>query len=95
VSIKSATQSDARFFKHNPNRSYRIRLADPAEIAIESKRKEPVPDGFRVYAIVRQLRPGVRSIAFMLAIAGDEPDTTDEKAKTLFEIATPTAATLH
>jgi hypothetical protein len=86
-----SSHNDAEWFASNPDRNYRIRLATSAEIAIESKRKEPVPTGFRVYAIVR------RSLdcAFMLAIAGDEPDTTDEKAKTLFEIATPTATTLH
>jgi hypothetical protein len=90
-------QDDAEWFASHPDRNYRIRLATPLEIEIESDGKEPVPDGFRVYAIIWQMRPGVRAHVYMLSNTGDQADATEEKAKTLFTIAATLddANTLH
>lgn len=84
--INRVTQGDAQFFKLNPNRSYRVRLADPAEIVeIQLREKRtPVPAEWCVYVAICKVAPRVRLRAFLLGRRNDYEDIDEEEAAALF-----------
>jgi hypothetical protein len=89
AAIKRLAKADTRFFEQNPGRRHRLRPAHPAEVSIGLKDRDPIPAGFIVYAVVRQLRPGIRAHALLLGVPGaDEPDANEAEARAIFAAAT-------
>jgi hypothetical protein len=53
--------ADRSFFEQHPDRSYRMRLATPNEVAVAELNGSPPPTGGQfVWMAVRQVAPGVR-----------------------------------
>ncbi|ORE94050.1 hypothetical protein ATO13_08251 [Stappia sp. 22II-S9-Z10] len=56
-------ETDRRFFRANPDAEFRVRLTGPAEIAeVEARTGQPmaVPEGCKIYTLVRAPHPTVR-----------------------------------
>jgi hypothetical protein len=61
-------QADVEFFKAFPHRSYRVRLATPAEIdALHQRGEAPPPLGYWWFTFVKQIAPGHRHKHFSRA----------------------------
>jgi hypothetical protein len=89
AAIEGLAEADTLFFEQNPGRRYRFRPAHPSEVSTGLKDRDPVPAGFMVYVVVRQLRPGIRVHALLLGRPGaDEPDASEAEAREIFEMAT-------
>ena len=61
--VDRITQADRRFFERFPHRKHRIRLASQAEIEQQALLEgEPpwVPQGYLLFAIIRNVSPGFR-----------------------------------
>jgi hypothetical protein len=89
AAIEHLSEVDTLFFKQNPGRRHRFRPAHPAEVSIGLKDRNSAPAGFMIYAVVRQLRPGIRAHALLLGLPGaDEPDANEAEARAIFAMAT-------
>jgi hypothetical protein len=91
--VDRITQADRRFFERRPGRQHRVRLAGQAEIAqqelFEGKPVDQLP-GCRIFAIVRNIAPGVRLRLFTLGVEGADTDLSETMARSIFEAcATP------
>ncbi len=88
--IDRVTDADLKYFERFPHRQHRVRIASQVEIAqlgiIEGK---PVllPDGCRVFTVVRNVAPGIRLRVFVLGIEGSDLD--EANARAIFEMAAP------
>src|SRR4051812_9141353 len=87
------TQADRLFFERRPDRSHRVRLASLSEIdqneLLEGK-PQAIPPECRIFAVVRNIAPGVRLRLFIFGLEGSETDLTETMARTIFEeSATP------
>ena len=85
--IDRITRADAMFFERFPRRNHRTRLAAPVEIEeheIATGKPLQLPRGFRLYAAVRQIEPGVRVRVFRPAPADRDCDVSEEFAAGLF-----------
>jgi len=65
AAIKADTEAaalDAAFFKQNPTRQYRARLATSEELAklTACNAMPPIPDGMQVWTCICQVAPGMR-----------------------------------
>jgi hypothetical protein len=93
--VDRITQADCCFFERHPGRQHRVRLAGQAEIAQhELFEGKPVdqPPGCRIFAIVRNIAPGVRMRLFTFGLEGAETDLSETMARSIFEeCATPYA----
>jgi hypothetical protein len=91
--VDRTTQADRRFFERRPGRQHRVRLAGQAEIAQQELFEgKPVdqPLGCRIFAIVRNIAPGVRLRLFTLGVEGADTDLSETMARSIFEeCATP------
>ena len=91
--VDRITQADRRFFERRPDRQHRVRLAGQAEIAQhELFEGKPVdqPLGCHIFAIVRNIAPGVRLRLFTLGLDDADTDLSETMARSIFEdCATP------
>jgi hypothetical protein len=86
--VERVTNADAKFFKRFPHRRYRFRLAGQVELEeqrILNANKGPVPDGFCLYAAIRQLEPGVRARTYSISNVGRDTDVSDDEARVIFD----------
>ena len=97
VAIERMAEADTLIFEQNKGRHHRLRPAHPAEASIGLKGRDPVPAGAVVYAVVRQLAPGVRASALLLGPPGaDKPDASKAEARAIFASASsPNQLTSH
>jgi hypothetical protein len=95
LAIRRTADGDMRWFIDHPERSYRVRLASPAEVEMQrrSMDMQPIPAGFRVFACIWQIEPHSRCTALCLGEATNDADgASEEKAATLFLLAASRAA---
>ena len=88
--IDRVTDADLKYFERFPHRQHRIRIASQVEIAqLEIIEGKPVllPDGCRVFTVVRNVAPGIRLRVFVLGIEGSDLD--EASARAIFEMAAP------
>lgn len=82
------TESDVRFFERRPDREYRIRLAAMVELeqntALEGADFLHTRPGYRWYAIIWQIAPGVRMRVFGQGEADQDVDVPDDFARALY-----------
>ncbi len=82
------TEGDARFFERRPDREYRVRLAALVELeqntALEGAEFILTRPGYRWYAVVRQIVPGVRMRVFAQGEADQDTDVPEEFARALY-----------
>jgi hypothetical protein len=86
--VDRVTQADAKFFERFPHRRHRVRLASDAEIGHrEILEGEPVwmPPGCRIFAVVRNIAPGVRLRMYIRGLEGSETDLDEATARAIFE----------
>jgi hypothetical protein len=86
--VDHVTQADAEFFERFPHRRHRVRLASDAEIGQhEILEGEPVwtPPGCRIFAVVRNIAPGVRLRLCIRGLEGSETDLDEATARAIFE----------
>ena len=84
------TQADRRFFERRPDRQHRIRLTSQAEIDQQAllDRKPPwIPQGFRLFTVVRNVAPGYRMRLFVRSPEGAETDLDESTCRQVFECA--------
>lgn len=85
-----AIEGDRRFFKHFPNRSYRVRLLSVAERtqieALQGGAPGLQSEHFAAFVVLKQLAPGVRlrGVVFGPAAAIGE-ELTEEEARSVWE----------
>lgn len=87
--VEQITRADRLFFERRPERQHRVRLAGPAEIE-ELGILEPmlaVPAGSRVFVAVRNVGPGLRFRAKLVAPEACETDLSEHQARAIFEMA--------
>ena len=81
---------DAAFFKANPTRNHRMRLATANEIAVfdSTDGTQAGADGFWWLVVVRQLAPGERAMTRIYAPLPPWPlaETSERLAQVVFEI---------
>jgi hypothetical protein len=91
--VDRMTQADRLFFERHPDRQHRLRLASRAEIGQQELLKGAVlwvPPDCRLFAIVRNVAPGIRLRLFTAGLEGSETDLDETTARTIFEAsATP------
>ena len=92
--VGRVTEGDARFFERRPDREYRVRLAAMVELeqntALEGADFIHTRPGYRWYAVVRQMVPGVRMRVFAQGEADQDTDVPEDFARTLYsEIVCP------
>lgn len=86
--VDRVTQADRRFFERFPNRRHRVRLASQAEIGQhELLEGQPIflPDGFRIFTVVRNIADGVRLRLYTRGLEGSETDLNEATALQIFE----------
>lgn len=95
--IERLADADTRFFEENPGRRYRLRPAQPVEIATGFRDRDPAPSGFTLYVVVRQLCPGLRAHAFLMGGPdAHKPEASEAEARDLFASASaPGQPTFH
>ena len=80
---------DAAFFKANPTRNHRMRLATANEIAVfdSAEGTQAGADGFWWLVVVRQLAPGERAMTRIYAPLPPWPlaETSERLAQVMFE----------
>jgi hypothetical protein len=81
-------RSDGRFFDRRPHRRYRIRRAHAAE-TIECESKAPE---LRFYAVIRNLRDGMRVRMFVVGPPSLDTDLNDSQIEFLLANMKPLAA---
>jgi hypothetical protein len=91
--VDRVTQADRRFFERRPDRKHRVRLSSQAEIEqfaiLVGQPVSPAP-GFRLFAIVRNIAPGLRLRLYTCAMEGAETDLLEATAAAIYEArATP------
>ena len=91
--LDCVSQSDRLFFELHPERKYRIRYADQAEIEFLKATGDPTPTGWWVYAAVCNVAPGVRTKVFLAAPEVRETNVSDDMARAVFEAYKPTGRT--
>lgn len=83
ASVSAASASDAAWFKANPRRSHRLRVALPGEFP-----PLPMPEGVRIVTAVRQLEPGMRlRVPFGLPACLPVEDVPEAECCAMFEMA--------
>jgi len=91
--VGRVTQADRLFFERFPHRMHRVRLASQAEIEQQEMLESAVlwnPPGCRVFAVVRNIAPGVRLRLMVRGLEGAETDLSEQMAAAIFEgSATP------
>jgi hypothetical protein len=91
--IDRVTHADRLFFERFPHRMHRVRLADQAEIGQQELLRGAVlwvPPDCRLFAIVRNIAPGVRLRLFTAGLENSETDLSEAYARQIFEAsATP------
>jgi hypothetical protein len=93
--VDQAIDSDRRFFRRRPDRSYRVPRAFPAEAHLNAlvyglTSPSALPHGLVVFVAVRQMR-GVRLRLLLLEKAGSEPDLFSEsKCREIWDLALAT-----
>ena len=91
--IDKVTQADRRFFERFSHRQHRVRLASLVEIEQQELlegSKLWVPPGCRIFAVVRNIAPGVRFRFMIRGVEGAETDLSEEMAAAIYEdSATP------
>jgi hypothetical protein len=91
--VDRVTQADRRFFERFPHRQHRVRIASRAEIEQQELLEGAVlwvPPVCRIFAIVRNIAPGVRLRLMIRGIEGAETDLSEEMSRAIFEgSATP------
>ena len=86
--VDRVTRADAKFFERFPHRRHRVRLASDAEIdQQEILEGEPVwmPQGCRIFAVVRNIAPGARLRLYIRGLEGSETDLDEATARAIFE----------
>ena len=84
------TQADSLFFERRPDRQHRIRLASQAEIdqqALLDGKPPWIPQGFRLFTVVRNVAPGYRMRLFVRSPEGAETDLDESTCRQVFECA--------
>jgi hypothetical protein len=91
--VDRVTQADRLFFERFPYRIHRVRLASPAEIEQQELLEGAAlwaPPPCRIFAVVRNIAPGVRLRLMVRGVEGAETDLTEEMASAIFrDSATP------
>jgi hypothetical protein len=88
--VDRVTQADRLFFERHPDRQHRVRLASRVEIGQQELLKGAVlwvPPDCRLFAIVRNIAPGVRLRLFTAAPEESETDLSEAIASAAFEAA--------
>jgi hypothetical protein len=86
--VDRVTPAEDKFFERFPNRRHRVRLASDAEIAHhEILEGEPMwmPPGRRIFAVVRNIAPGVRLRIYIRGLEGSEIDLDEATARAIVE----------
>jgi hypothetical protein len=94
LAVRRTADGDASWFQKHPDRSYRVRLASPAEITLKRQAMDmkPVPKGCRVFACIWRYDVHSRCTALVLSEVGNDADgASEEKAKALFLLAVSSA----
>jgi hypothetical protein len=91
--VDRVTQADRLFFERFPHRRHRVRLASKVEIE-QQELLEGVsiwsPPPCRIFAVVRNIAPGVRFHLMVRGVEGAETDLSEKIAAAIFEdSATP------
>ncbi len=76
IASERVAKSDRKFFERRPHRKVRLRRAFKEEIAVIP---EPLPDGFRWFAVVHHAAPGVRVRQFFAASSNIDADMLNEQ----------------
>ena len=91
--VDRITQADRKFFERRPDRQHRIRLASQAEIdqqTLLDGNPPWMPQGFRLFTVVRNVAPGYRLRLFVRNLEGSETDLSEAACREVFEwAATP------
>lgn len=91
--VDRITQADRAFFERFPHRQHRIRLKSQAEIdqlTLLDGKPPWIPQGFRLFTVVRNVAPGYRLRLFVLSPEGSETDLSEATCRAVFErAATP------
>lgn len=82
-------EADARFFARHTHRRHRLRLASQAELltSIECFGGPRPEKGWALYALVKQIEPGVRARGFVIRLAGLDTDISEELCAEFFNMA--------
>ena len=86
--VDRVTQADRLFFERFPHRMHRVRLASQAEIEQREILESAVlwnPPGCRIFAVVRNIAPGVRLRLMVRGLEGAETDLSEQMATAIFE----------
>jgi hypothetical protein len=81
--------SDRQFFERHPRRRYRVRDADPIEVALrELSTGEAImkPPGRKIFVVVSNIAPDVRMQFFVDGPETGGTDLTEAQARFVFEI---------
>ena len=81
-------EADRRFFERFFWRTHRIRRASQAEVATNAlldARWRHLPKGAAVFAVLKQVAPGVRMRLFLWGPPDNDTDATESEARELFE----------
>jgi hypothetical protein len=77
---------DRDWFATNPDRSYRLRPITAAELAFDTRRRPPDNSGLVAYAIVKQVRLGLRLCVYFISPPFHRVGNfSDVACETLFE----------
>jgi hypothetical protein len=77
--LDEVMKSDAKFFRRRPRRQLRLRRA----YFVEAEALPQLPDGQRWFAVVAQLKPGIRARRFICASASLDTDLSDSQIEML------------
>ena len=86
--VDRVTQADRLFFERFPRRMHRVRLASQSEIEQQELIQGAVlwvPPPCRIFAVVRNIAPGVRLRLMIRGVEGAETDLTEEMAAAIFK----------
>jgi hypothetical protein len=86
--VDRVTQADRLFFERFPQRMHRVRLASRPEIEQQELIQGAIlwaPPPCRIFAVVRNIAPGVRLRLMIRGVEGAETDLTEEMAAAIFK----------
>jgi hypothetical protein len=87
--LEQMTQADRSFFERFPARQHRVRLASPAEIEEQRilENLPPIPDGLRVFIVVRQVASLHSNASTGGSLEDNETDMPESQCRAIFQQA--------
>jgi hypothetical protein len=90
--VAAIIDSDRQFFERHPRRCYRVRDADPIEVALsELSTGEAImkPLGHKIFVVVSNIAPDVRMQFIIQGPETGETDLTEAQARFVFGCFVP------